>query len=199
MTKTMLWTRALRYGPAGAAVIVAAFGIVAALQFAMPETMPAVLPLSGSYYAHALSAKNNGRRMELARKTVDAAPGRAENWLLLASAYQRSDKRLSGRVLASLRQSYIAGALSPDAHDWRLAYIFSNWRLMPPDLKAAAMTEADTYIQRYTGYVYIKSLAPTLSDDEGRVALGLVALTHDRAGQNARRISEFRARNESVQ
>ena len=172
---------------------VALFGAVAALQFALPDAMPALLPFSESFYARTLIATNDDRRIDLARKTVDSAPGRAENWLLLASAYQQKDKALSGRVLASLRRSYAAGPLSPDAHDWRLAYIFSNWSVMPADLKTLAMAEAEAYITRYAGYIYIKDLAPTLADREGRVALGLVALTRDRTGQSARRVAEYRA------
>ncbi len=172
---------------------VALCGAVAVLQFALPDAMPVLLPFSESFYARTLAATDDGRRIDLARKTVAAAPGRAENWLLLASAYQQKDKALSGRVLASLRRSYTVAPLSPDAHDWRLAYIFSNWSLMPADLKTSAMAEAESYTTRYTGYIYIKELAPTLADSEGRVALGLVALTRDRTDQSARRVAEYRA------
>ncbi|HTM82607.1 hypothetical protein [Asticcacaulis sp.] len=193
MTQTMLWTQSLRYGPAGAALAVALLGSVAALQFALPDAMPALLPFSESFYAHTLAAADDDRRIDLARKTVNTAPGRAENWLLLASAYQQKDEALSGRVLATLRRSYAVGPLSPDAHDWRLAYIFSNWSVMPADLKTSAMAEAEAYATRYAGYIYIKGLAPTLSDNEGRVALGLVALTHYRTRESARRVAEYRA------
>jgi len=194
MTKTMLWTQSLRFGPAGVALVIALLSAVSSLQFALPGTMPILLPYSESFYAHTLAATDENLRIDLARKTVKAAPGRAENWLLLASAYQQKDRALSGRVLGALRQSYAAGPLSPDAHDWRLAYIFSNWRLMPADLKTSAMAEAEAYATRYTGYVYIKSLVPTLADGDGRIALGLVTLTRDRASQGARRVAEFRAR-----
>jgi hypothetical protein len=190
----MLWPRSLRYGTAGVALSVALFSAVAALQFALPDAMPVLLPFSDSFYAHTLTATDNDRRIDLARKTVSAAPGRAENWLLLAAAYQQKDAALSGRVLDALRRSYAAGPLSPDAHDWRLAYIFSNWSVMPADLKRPAMAEAEAYATRYAGFVYIKELAPTLADREGRIALGLVALVHDRAWDSARRVAEYRAR-----
>ncbi|CAM3245888.1 hypothetical protein [Asticcacaulis taihuensis] len=196
MTQTLLWTRSLRYGPAGAALAIALLGAVAALQFAMPDTMPVILPFSESFYARTLAATDNDLRIDLANKTVNAAPGRAENWLLLASAYQQKDAALSGRVLDALRRSYAAGPLSPDAHDWRLAYVFSNWSLMPDDLRRAAMAEAEAYATRYAGFVYIKELAPTLPDSEGRMALGLVALTHDRAMDSARRVAQHRAMRE---
>ena len=195
MTKAMLWTHCLRHGPAGVALMVALFGFVAALQFTMPAEMPVLLPFSESYYARTLAATDSDRRIDLARKTVSAAPGRAENWLLLAFAYQQKDEALSERVLDALRRSYSVGPFSPDAHDWRLSYIFSNWGAMPADLKASAMAEADTYATRYTGLVYIKDLAPMLVDNEGRIALGLVALTHDRASESARRVAEYKANN----
>ncbi len=194
MTQTMLWTQSLRYGPAGVAMAVALLGAVAALQFALPDTMPTLLPFSESFYAHTLTTTDDNRRIDLARKTVAAAPVRAENWLLLASAFQQKDKALSERVLSSLRHSYAVASLSPDAHDWRLAYVFSNWSVMPADLKASAMTEAEAYVTRYAGYIYIRDLAPTISDNEGRVALGLVALTRDRTQQSARGVAEYRAR-----
>ena len=193
MTQTMLWTQSLKYGPAGVALTVALLGSVAALQFALPDSMPTLLPFSESLYARTLAATDDDQRIDLARKTVNTAPGRAENWLLLASAYQQKDAALSGRVLATLRRSYVVGPLSPDAHDWRLAYIFSNWSVMPADLKTSAMAEAEAYATRYAGYIYIKELAPTLTDSEGRVALGLVALLRDRSGQSARRVAEYRA------
>ena len=198
MTQTLLWTRSLKYGPAGIALAVAVSGAVAALQFALPDVTPTLLPLSESFYAHTLSTRNDNRRIDLARKTVNSAPGRAENWLLLASAYQQKDEALSGRVLATLRRSYTVGPLSPDAHDWRLAYIFSNWGIMPADLKTLAMAEAESYVTRYSGYIYIRDLAPTISDNEGRLALGLVALTRDRAIQSARGIAGYRARKASA-
>ena len=188
----MLWTYALRYAPAGGALIIALFCFAAGLQFALPDTMPALLPFSESVYARTLAATDGDRRIDLARKTVNAAPGRAENWLLLAFAYQQQDEALSERVLDALRRSYSAGPFSPDAHDWRLSYIFSNWSVLPADLKASAMAEADAYATRYTGLVYIKELAPTLADNEGRIALGLVALTHDRASESARRVAEYK-------
>jgi len=193
MPQTTPWTRALKYAPAGVAAIVSVFGTVAALQFACPDTMPVLLPFSESFYAHTLTATDDERRIDLARKTVNAAPGRAENWLLLASAYQQKDKALSERVLAALRHSYAAGPLSPDAHDWRLAYLFSNWSLMPADLKTSAMAEAEAYVTRYAGYIYARGLVPTLADNEGRTALGLVVLTRDRTSQSARRMAEYRA------
>lgn len=199
MTQTMLWTRSLRYGPASLALAIALLGTVAALQFAMPDTMPALLPFSESLYAQTLAATDNDQRIDLAHKTVNAAPGRAENWLLLASAYQQKDAALSARVLDALRRSYVAGPLSPDAHDWRLAYVFSNWSLMPADLKSAAMAEAEAYATRYAGVVYIKELAPTLADKDGRMALGLVALTHDRAMDSARRVAQYHAMRENAQ
>ena len=101
-------------------------------------------------------------------------------------------------MLDALRRSYVAGPLSPDAHDWRLAYVFSNWSLMPADLRRAAMAEAEAYATRYVGFVYIKELAPTLADSEGRMALGLVALTHDRAMDSARRVTQRRAMRETA-
>ncbi len=193
MTQTLLRTRAFRYGPAGAALAIALLSAVAALQFALPGTMPALLPFSESFYARTLAAADSDRRIDLAHKTVNAAPGRAENWLLLASAYQQKDAALSERVLHTLRRSYMVAPLSPDAHDWRLAYIFSNWSLMPADLKESAMAEAEAYATRYAGLVYIKELGPTLADSEGRMALGLVSLTHERAMDSARRVAERRA------
>ncbi|MCR6660085.1 MAG: hypothetical protein NVV72_12370 [Asticcacaulis sp.] len=198
MTQTLLWTRSLRYGSASLALAIALLGIVAALQFAMPDTMPALLPFSESLYARTLAVTDNDRRIDMARKTVNAAPGRAENWLLLASAYQQKDAALSGRVLDALRRSYVAGPLSPDAHDWRLAYVFSNWSLMPADLKSSAMAEAEAYATRYAGVMYIKELAPTLADKDGRMALGLVALTQDRSMDGARRIAQYRAMRENT-
>lgn len=198
MTQTLLWTRSLRYGPAGVALAIALLGTVAALQFAMPDTMPVILPFSESFYARTLAATDNDRRIDLANKAVNAAPGRAENWLLLASACQQKDAALSGRVLDALRRSYVAGPLSPDAHDWRLAYVFSNWSVMPADLRNSAMAEAEAYATRYAGFIYIKELAPTLADSDGRMALGLVALTHDRAMDSARRLAQYRAMRENT-
>ena len=198
MNQTLLWNRSLRYGPAGMALAIALLGIVAALQFALPDTMPVVLPFSESYYARTLAATDNDQRIDLARKTVNAAPGRAEYWLLLASAYQQKDATLSERVLDALRRSYVAGPLSPDAHDWRLAYVFSNWSVMPADLRSLAMAEAEAYATRYAGRVFIKELAPTLADSEGRMALRLVSLTQDRAMDSAWRVARYRALRENA-
>lgn len=193
MMKTLTWSHALRYGPLAVAALVCALSLVAMLQFSLPATMPAALPFSESLYAHTLAATNSDTRLKLAEKTRDAAPNRAENWLLLAAARQQKDGGLSARVLEALRQSYTIAPLSPDAHDWRLDYVFSNWHMMPTDLKARAMTEAEAYLTRYAGSVYLRQLVRSLPDREGRLALNLILLTHDHAADSSRRVAEHRA------
>lgn len=183
----------LRYGLAIAASVLCLLCLTASLQFSKPATAPIVLPFSESFYAHALDTPDKTDSLKLAERATRASPNRAENWMLLAFARHQADRAISPRVLAALRQSYVVGPLSPDAHDWRLRYVFSNWSLMPQDLKTSAVSEADAYLIRFSGAAYLKQLPRKLPDAEGRMALGLVLLTHQRAEESARRVAEYRA------
>jgi hypothetical protein len=194
MDRSVFWNKGLRYGPIGFSLIVAILSLVAALQFSLPHEMPVLLPFSESLFAHTEDQAKPDKRVLSAKKTVAAAPGRAENWLLLASAYQARDQDLSPLVIGSLRTSYRAAPYSPDAHDWRLEYVFSNWTLLPQDLRTAAMKEADAYIKRYAGRIYLKHLVTTLPDKDGRIALGLILLTRDRTDESTRRVEEYKSK-----
>lgn len=178
MTKKIGRASYFRFGAAATALIVAFTALLAAWQMGNPLSTLTFFPFSETYFARAIAAKKPAEAIALAEKTVQAAPGRAENWVLLAYAYQTQDMALSSRVLDALRKSYTVGALSPDAHDWRLQYVFSNWSLMPQDLRRFAMAEAEAYTLRYAGRTYIKDLVPTVSDPNGRLALGMVIVTY---------------------
>jgi hypothetical protein len=178
MTKKIGRVRYFRYGVSAIAGLVTIMGLLAAWQMGNPLSTPAFFPFSETYFARALAAKPPAEAIAMAETSVRVAPGRAENWVLLAYTYQTQDLALSDRVLGALRKSYAVGALSPDAHDWRLQYVFSNWSLMPQDLRRFAMAEAEAYTGRYAGRTFIKDLVPTVSDPNGRLALGMVIVTY---------------------
>lgn len=178
MTKKIGRARYFRFGVAATTLIVAILGLLASWQMGNPLAVPAFFPFSETYFARTIAAKQPAEAIAMAEKAVRVAPGRAENWVLLAYAYQTHDMALSDRVLGALRKSYVVGALSPDAHDWRLQYVFSNWSLMPQDLRRLAMAEAEAYTERYAGREFIKDLVPTVSDPNGRLALGMVIVTY---------------------
>ena len=167
-----------QFGVAAVTFCVAIFAIFAAWQLGSPLEAPAFFPFSETYFARAVATQRPAVAITMAEKTVHVAPGRAENWLLLAYAYQTKDMMLSNRVLGALRKSYVVGPLSPDAHDWRLQYVFSNWSFMPSDLRRSAMAEAEAYTGRYAGRMFIKDLVPTVGDPNGRLALGMVIVTY---------------------
>jgi len=147
-------------------------------QWSDPLHAPLIYPFSETYYNRAVAAQTPQDRIGWARQATLAAPARAENWVLLATAYHTADHGLSGRTLAALRQSYTASAFSPDVSEWRLQYIYANWSGMPDDLRQQASQETATCIMRGTCRSHLKAILPTLPDLEGRMALGVHLLAY---------------------
>ncbi len=164
---------AIRLVIAGAGVVAAvAFGL-GAWQVAAPVTAPLVFPLSETYSARTLETASADEKVVWAKKAIKVAPARAENWLLLAYAYHTADKKLTPRVIDAIRQSYAVAPLSPDAHDWRLSYIYQNWALLPKDVHQEANAEVLQYLRRDTGRKYIRSLIPQVRDPGARLSLAV--------------------------
>lgn len=169
-------TRAL---PAAFALAVAIAAGLAFWQVSQPLKAPLFYPLSESYYTRAVDAPTPAEKIRWAQSALNVAPYRAENWLLMAYAYQSQDIALSERVLSALRQSYVIAPFAPDATEWRLAYVYSNWTQMPPDLRSLANAEATAYVTRTVGHTYLSNLAPSLRDKAGSFALSSVVMAYE--------------------
>jgi len=156
------------------AVIVAVAAGQALLEFALPVQTAALFPFSEVYYERARLSQTPEEGVYWSLQAVKVAPGRAENWVLLATAYQREDKTLSNRALDALTTSYQIAPLSPDVHDWRLTYVFSNWSSMPPDLRANATDEAVQYARRQAGFDFLTTLQASVSEQAARDSLGIL-------------------------
>ncbi|MDV6331078.1 hypothetical protein [Asticcacaulis sp. 201] len=170
LAKMRMCTTVMRVATFIAATVCA----VAFWQAALPLSGPIVFPFSETYYARATASPSPADKIIWAQKAVDAAPRRAENWLLLAYAYQSVDHTVSPRAIGALRQSYSVAPFSPDAHDGRLQVVFSNWGAIPADIRRTAIREANLYVTREAGLTFMKKLAPTLHDANAKFAANLI-------------------------
>ena len=165
---------------AGATAIVCGLG---AWQQLAPLSAPTIFPFSETYYVKAAHAQAPAAIIAYADKAIAVAPARAENWVLLAYAYQKADHHLSPRALSALRQSYVVSALSNDAHDFRLSEIFANWPVMPDDIRGQAITEARMYVDQPKGQALLSHLQATVPDLGARLTLGMIQFEfHRRIG-----------------
>ena len=172
---------------AGFGAVVALSSAVALAQLHFPLRVAAVFPFSETYYDRSRSSPTAEESVFWALRAVTVSPGRAENWVLLASSYQREDRALSPRVVGALRSSYQVAPLSADVHDWRLTYVLSNWAFMPQDLRSAATEEARQYVRRQAGFDFLTKLQASISDQSVTDLIGVLLLEAkvDRAGLTA--------------
>lgn len=154
---------------------------MAAWQFAAPLSAPVVFPFSETFYARAVDSAAAGKSAEAlawADKATHASPARAENWVLLAYVYETIDRRISPRVIDTMRKSYEVGPLAFEAHDFRLSQVFGNWDQYPSDIQRLAFAEAKTYGQDlYSGRVRLESMLPTIRNPRGHFVLGVIIVT----------------------
>lgn len=165
-----------------------------AWQLAAPLSAPAVFPISETYYVRSVAARQPAEAIGWAQRAIKVAPARAENWLLLAHAYQTADGNLSDRVVGAIRTSYAVGPLSSNAHEWRLAYVYGSWDSMPRDVQMAARNEILAYSTREAGKAYLRKLLAQTNDPDAR--LGLAALMLRR--QTEAQLQTFAARRNSA-
>jgi len=165
-----------------------------AWQLAAPLSAPAVFPFSETYYVRSAAARQPAEGILWARKAIEVAPARPENWLLLAHAYQTADGYLSARVVEAIRRSYAVGPLSPNAHEWRLAYVYGSWGAMPRDIQMSARNEIQTYSTRQAGKVFLRKLLAMTTDPDARLGLGVLMIRR----QSEDRLRELAARRNSA-
>jgi hypothetical protein len=174
MAKTSFHATAARVTLAAVSFSVAVACGLAAWQLMAPLSAPVIFPFSETFYVRSVSATQPAEAMKWARRAVDVAPGRPENWLLLARASQMQDGYVSARVVTALRRSYAAGAFSPNAHEWRLAYVYMNWAALPRDIQVSARNEILVYSTRVAGRFYLRKLFAMTTDTDARLGLGLL-------------------------
>lgn len=166
----------MRYVISALSFCVAVAAALAAWQWNDPLKAPLVFPLSETFYARSAAATTPKDRIDWALKATKTAPARAENWMLLTHAYHTADAELSPRTLEALKHSYAVAPLSPDVHDWRLSYAFSNWSALPADVRSDALREARVYATRPSGMRFLRALPATVADADGRFAIASVIL-----------------------
>lgn len=174
MARTSFHATAARVTLAAVSFAVAVACGLAAWQLSAPLSAPVIFPFSETFYVRSVSATQPAEAMKWARRAVDVAPGRPENWLLLARASQMQDGYVSARVVTALRKSYSAGAFSPNAHEWRLAYVYMNWSALPRDIQISARNEILVYSTRVAGRFYLRKLFAMTTDPDARLGLGLL-------------------------
>jgi len=174
MAKTSFHATAARVTLAAVSLSVAVACGLGAWQLMAPLSAPAIFPFSETFYIRSAAATQPAEAMKWARRAVEVAPGRPENWLLLARASQMEDGYVSARVVTALRKSYGAGAFSPNAHEWRLAYVYMNWGALPRDIQISARNEIFVYSTRVAGRAYLRKLFAMTADPDARLGLGLL-------------------------
>ncbi len=178
MKTTTFWTRPIRYGLAVLSLGGATLCGLAGWQLAAPLAAPTLFPFSETYTTKAIAATTDTERLKWSELAIKVSPARAENWTLLAYAYQMADHGFSPRAIDALRHSYIIGPLSPDAHEWRLSYIFNNWSLLPADLKLQAAQELTTYMTRTSGMSFFyQNLRKNVTDPQGRLMMATMIMS----------------------
>lgn len=193
MAETSIPATAARVILAAVSFAIAVACGLAAWQWAAPLSAPVIFPFSETYYVQSVSAQDSAQAQLWARRALQVAPARPENWLLLARACQMQDGYVSARVVDAIRKSYAIAPLSPNAHEWRLAYVYTNWGAMPRDIRLSARNEILTYSTRGAGKAYLRRLLAMTVDPDARLGLGLLSFrrqTEDQlrdmeAGQNS--------------
>ncbi|MBW8733860.1 MAG: hypothetical protein JF571_06070 [Asticcacaulis sp.] len=174
MAETSLHAIAARVTVAAVSLAIAVACGLGAWQLAAPLSAPVVFPFSETFYVRSAAAQEPAAALKWARRAIDVAPARPENWLLLARACQMQDGYVSARVVGAIRKSYAVGALSPNAHEWRLAYVYTNWAAMPRDVQLSARNEILTYSTREAGKAYLRKLLAMTTAPEARLGLGVL-------------------------
>ncbi|WP_443749071.1 hypothetical protein [Asticcacaulis solisilvae] len=176
MAETSTHAMAARVTLAAVSLAVAVACGLGAWQLAAPLSAPAVFPFSETFYVRSAAAQKPADAIGWALRATQVAPARPENWLLLAHAYHVADGYLSTRTVNAIRTSYAVGALSPNAHEWRLAYVYTNWGAMPRDIQVSARNEILTYSTRGAGRAYLRKLLAMTTDPDARLGLGALML-----------------------
>jgi hypothetical protein len=172
-----LWGRLLRpfIIVLGLAVCVASG--LAAWQRAAPLTAPALFPFSETWYAKAMAATAPVEGVADAQMAIKLAPARAENWMLLAYQYSRADRGISPRVIAAIRQSYIASPLDVDVSAYRLTFLFNAWPALPDDLRDQARNEARQFASNSErGLNFLRQAVPTIADSRTRLEFAIMTV-----------------------
>ncbi len=194
MAETRIHAGAARLTLAAVSLAVAVACGLGAWQMAAPLSAPAIFPFSETFYVRSVSARQPQEAVRWAARATEVAPARPENWLLLAHACHTADGYLSPRVVAAIRRSYAVGALSPNAHEWRLAYVYTNWGAMPRDIQISARNEILTYSTRGAGKAYLRKLLAMTTDPDARLGLGALMLRRQAEDQ----VRDFETRRNSA-
>jgi len=171
-----LWGRLLRPLVIVLSLVVCATSGLAAWQRAAPLAAPTLFPFSETWYAKASAATSPAEGIEDAQKAIKLAPARAENWMLLAYQYSRADNTISPRVIAAMRQSYVASPLDVDVSPYRLSFAFNAWTALPDDVRDAARNEARQYGQTGNGQVFLHQAVPTIADSRARLEFAVITM-----------------------
>lgn len=171
-----LWARLLR-----PVVVVMALGAcvtcgLAAWQRTAPLSAPAIFPFSETWYDRAAASATPAEGIADAQKAIKLAPARAGNWMLLAYQYSRADRAASPRVIAAVRQSYVASPLDLDVSAYRLSFIFHVWPSLPQDIRDLAINEAQQFGPSPRGMQFMQANVPTITDSRARLQFAVVAL-----------------------
>ncbi|MGZ3297663.1 MAG: hypothetical protein ACXU8O_01500 [Asticcacaulis sp.] len=178
-SQALNWASFARPAISVAALAAGAACVMAVWQLTAPLSAPTVFPFSETDYVKTVDAAAANRPADAirwAQKATHDSPNRAENWVLLAYAYETADRSISPRVSAALRKSYEVAPLSNDAHDFRLAQVFGNWTRFPDDLHKLAIKEARVYASYNKGQNNLRVITPNLPDPAGRMALGIIVM-----------------------
>ena len=96
-----------------------------------------------------------------------AAPLSATAWVRQAYIRKQELGTLDATALENLEKSYRSAPFGPDITRWRLRFMFENWALHSPGLRARAIAELEVFSSFHRGSY---SLARTVRDPTGRLA-----------------------------
>ncbi|GLK47091.1 hypothetical protein GCM10017620_00640 [Brevundimonas intermedia] len=111
--------------------------------------------------------------------TLAAAPATATAWLRAAYIRQQQQSGvLDAESLRYIETSYRVSPLGPGASPWRVLFVFENWNLVTPAIRAAAMTEVRSFAAHDNN---AHALVNTITNPAGRMAARLAIRTPPKA------------------
>ncbi len=171
-----LWARLMRPLAVvfGLAVCVACG--LAAWQRNAPLSAPTLYPFSETWYAKSMAATAPTDGVADAQTAIRLAPARAENWMLLAYQYSRTDRGITPRVVAAVRQSYAVSPLAYEVTAYRLTFIFNAWTKMPQDVRELGRIEARQYGTTSKGLAFLVQTVPTIVDPRAHLEFAVMTM-----------------------
>jgi hypothetical protein len=116
--------------------------------------------------------------------TLAAAPATATAWLRAAYIRQQQLGELDAEGLRYIETSYRVSPLGPGASPWRVLFVFENWNLVTPAIRAAAMTEIRSFAAHDNN---ARDLVNTITNPAGRLAARLAIRTPPKKPSSERR------------